>query len=144
MQTLQVECDTHQTPFASGGPQATERELAKAQDVFDNAQHWFNCTFSQAVDCTANVGLEFVGHVDLWTGIRWWGHGLLRKIGPPTGMMGFTPRGNVRINVTRFHGRNVVGAEVSIVQGAGLGFSPCSGDGVQGREGLGLIVGMVG
>jgi hypothetical protein len=60
MQTLQVECHTHQTPFASGGLQATQRELAKAQDVFDNAQHRFDCTFSQAVDRPANLGLEFI------------------------------------------------------------------------------------
>src|SRR4029453_5870510 len=132
MQTLQVECDTYQTPFASGGPQATQRELAKAQDVFDNAEHWFDCTFSQAVDCPANVGLEFVGHVALGTGIRWRWYGLLRKVRLPTGMMGYTPGGNVRLNVTRFHGRDVGGAEVPIVQGARLGFAQGQWDGVQG------------
>src|SRR2546428_5022424 len=91
MQTFQVECYTHQTPFASGGPQATQRALAKAQDVFDNAQHRFDCTFAQAVDRAANLGLEFVSHLHLWTGIcgRW--RGLLRKIRLPTGMMGYTP-----------------------------------------------------
>ena len=32
----------------------------KAQDVFDNAQHRFDCTFSQAVDGTATLSVEFV------------------------------------------------------------------------------------
>src|SRR5712691_11110443 len=144
METLQVECDTHQTPFASGGPQTTQRELAKAQDVFDNAQHWFYCTFAQAVDRAANLGLEFVRHLHLWTGIGWRWRGLLRKIRLPTGMMGYTPRSDVRLNVTRFHGRDVGGAEVPIVQGASLGCAQGPWDGVQGWEGLGLIVGMVG
>src|SRR6267143_6251591 len=100
MQTLQVECHTHQTPFASGGPQATQRELAKAQEVFDNAQHRFDCTFSQAVDRTANLGLELVCHLDLRTGIRWRWRGLLRKIRLPAGMMGCPPGSDVRLNVT--------------------------------------------
>jgi len=63
MQALQVECHTHQTPFASGGLQATQRELAKAQDVFDNAQHRFDCTFSQAVDRPANLGRSIYQHL---------------------------------------------------------------------------------
>ena len=121
MQTLQVECHTHQTPFASGGLQARQRELAKAQDVFDNAQHRFDCTFSQAVDCLAKLGLEFICHLNFRTGIRWWWRRLLRKIRLPTGMMGCPSGGDVRLNVTRFYGRDVGGAEVPIVQGATLG-----------------------
>ncbi len=57
--------------------------------------------------------------------------------------MGCTPGGDVRLNVTRFHGRDVGGAEVPIVQGASLGFAQSQWDGVQGWDGLGLIVGMV-
>ena len=57
---------------------------------------------------------------------------------------GYTPGGNVRLNVTRFHGRDVGGAEVPIVQGARLGFAQGQWDGVQGGDSLGLIVGVVG
>ena len=144
VQTLQVEGQTHQTPFASGGPQATQRALAKAQDVFDHAQHRFDWTLSQAVDRTANLGLEFVGHLDLRTGIRWRWRGLLRTIRLPTGMMGDTPGGDVRRNVPRFHGCDIGGAAGPIVQGASLRFAQGQGDGVQGGDGLGVIVGMVG
>ena len=59
-------------------------------------------------------------------------------------MMGYTPRSDVRLNVPRFHSRDVGGAEVPIVQGASLGFAQGEGDGIQGGDGLGLIVGMVG
>src|SRR5215510_1468935 len=144
MQTLQVECDTHQTPFASGGPQATQRALAKAQEVFDHAQPWFDCPFSSAVDRAANLGLEFVSHLHLWTGLRWRWCGLLRNISLPTGMRGYTPRSDVRLNVTRFHGRDVGGAEGPMVQGARLGFAQGQWDGVQGGDGLSLIVWMIG
>jgi hypothetical protein len=118
--------------------------LVKAQDVFDNAQHRFDCPFSQAVDGTANLSLAFVGHLDLRTGIRWRWRGLLRTIRLPTGMMGWTPGGDVRLNVTRFHGRDVRGAKVPIVSGASLGFAQGPWHGVSGWDGLGLIVGMVG
>src|SRR2546427_8924876 len=91
--------------------------------------------YRDTTDCTANVGLEFVGHVYLWTGIRWRWYGLLRKIGLPTGMMEDTPGGDVRLDVTRFHGRDVGGAEVPIVQGASLGFAQGQWDGVQGGDG---------
>src|SRR6266536_6438951 len=37
MQTFQVAGSTHQTPCASGGPQATQRAVAKAHAVFDKA-----------------------------------------------------------------------------------------------------------
>jgi hypothetical protein len=51
--------------------------------------------------------------------------------------------GDVRLNVPRFHGRDVGGAEVPIGQGASLGCAQSQGDGVQGGAGLGLSVGMV-
>ena len=104
----------------------------------------FDGTFSQAVDRAATLGLEFVSHLHLWTGICWRWCGLLRKIRLPTGMMGRTPRGDVRLNVPRFHGRDGGGAEGPIVQGASLGCAQGQWDGVQGGDGLGVIVGMVG
>src|SRR2546425_9614060 len=120
MQTLQVEGSTHQAPCASGGLQATQRALAEAHDVFENAQHRFDGPLAQAGDRTANRGWEFVGHLDLRTGIRWRWRELLHTIRLPTEMMGYPPRGNVRRNVPRFHGRDVGGAEGTMVQGTSL------------------------
>ena len=79
----------------------------------------------------AKLGLEFICHLNFRTGIRWWWRGLLRKIRLPTGMMGCPSGGDVRLNVTCFHGRDVGGAEVPIVQGASLGFAQSQWDGVQ-------------
>ena len=42
-----------------------------------------------------------------------------------------------------FHGRDVGGTEVPIVQGDSLGYAQSQWDGVQGWDGLSLIVGMV-
>ncbi len=117
---------------------------AKTPDVFDKAQHRFDCTRSPAGDCAANLGLEFVSHVALRTGIRWREWGLWRNIRRPTGLMGGAPRGDRRRNGTRFHRRAVGGTAVPMVQGASLGCAQGQWDGLQGGEGLGLIVGMGG
>ena len=68
----------------------------------------------------------------------------MRKIRRPTGMMGGPPWGAVRLNVTRCHSRDVGGTDGPIVQGASLGFAQGAWDGVQGGEGLGWSIGMVG
>jgi hypothetical protein len=54
--------------------------LTKAQEVFDNAQHRFDGTFPQAGERTAHLGVAFVDHLALRTGIRWRWRGLLRTI----------------------------------------------------------------
>src|SRR5437879_12714033 len=121
MQTKPIEGQTDKPPLVSSSLETTQRAWAKTQDVFDNAQHRFDCTFSQAGDCAANLGLELVSHGDLRTGIRWRECGLVRKIRRPTGMMGGPPWGAVRLNVTRCHSRDVCGTDGPIVQGASLG-----------------------
>src|SRR5574337_1305316 len=69
MPTLQVEGQAHQAPFASGGNQAPQRELAKAQDLFDDPDHRFDGTLPQAIDRLPDGGLKFVSHLDLRTGL---------------------------------------------------------------------------
>ena len=59
-------------------------------------------------------------------------------------MGGYTPRSAVRLNVTRFHGRDAGGAAGPLVPGARLGWAHGPWEGVQGGEGRGLSVGMVG
>jgi len=98
MQTFQVESQADQTPFASGGGQAPQRELAKAQHFFDQANHWLDRAFPQAVNGLADFGLKFVGHLDRRAGIVGRRTGLFSKIGAPVLMMGFPPGRDIRVN----------------------------------------------
>src|SRR5882672_6217807 len=64
MQPLQIERQTDQTPLASSGMLATQRELAKAQHFLNNANHRLDRAFAQAINRFPNRGLELVGHFD--------------------------------------------------------------------------------
>ena len=68
--TLKAIHTRHHSPAAAYKPRS--EHWRKPKEVFDHAQHRFDCPFAQAVDGAANVSLEFVSHVDLRTGIRWW------------------------------------------------------------------------
>lgn len=69
IQLLQVERQAYQTPFTGRGHQSTQRELSKAQDFFDEANHQFHCALAESADGLADLLLKFVGHLDLQTSL---------------------------------------------------------------------------
>src|SRR6266536_6638896 len=123
MQTLQIEGQAHQAPFARGSHQATQGELPKAQDFFDDANDGLDRAFPQAIDHLTDLGLKFVSHLDLRTGVCGRGFRLFVKEGLPTLMMRLPASRDVRLNaalLTRLDGRR---AEVTVVQ-SGRGRRP--------------------
>ncbi len=55
MQLFRIECQADQTPLASDSYEAAQRELAKAQHFFDDADDLLAGAFSQAVDGLPDV-----------------------------------------------------------------------------------------
>jgi len=49
MHSFQVEGTTHQTPFSLDWFKSTEKELPKAQDLFDDPEYRFDLPFTLAV-----------------------------------------------------------------------------------------------
>src|SRR3990172_6272231 len=106
MQAFEIERQTHQTPFSGSGEQAAQRELAEAQDFFDDPDHRFDSALTQAVDGLADLSLKFVGHFDpslrsgqaLWTGIFVWRLRQFSEEVVPTLVVGFPACGNVGLN----------------------------------------------
>src|SRR5260370_21047897 len=98
MQTLQIEGQAHQAPFTGGGDQATQGELPKAQDFLDDPDDRFYRALPQAINRLTDLGLKFVSHLDLRTGVCGRGLRPLVKEGLPTLMMRLTPRRDVGIN----------------------------------------------
>src|SRR6266536_3375559 len=98
MQALNIKGQTDQIPFAFYLPVPAQRELAKAQHLLDNPDHWLDCAFAQAVDRFAEVSPEFVGHLLFGAGRFRGRRGLLLEVFPPTLVMGFAPSGNIRLN----------------------------------------------
>src|SRR5258706_11629576 len=91
MQPLQIERQTDQTPLASSGMLATQRELAKAQHFLNNANHRLDRAFAQAINRFPNRGLELVGHFDRGTRVD---GGAVKQGGEaflPARMMRITP-----------------------------------------------------
>ena len=111
-----AECQIHQTPFTRSCCQATERELAGAQDFLDDANNRCDGIFAQAIDGFADLCLKLIGHLHHSTGIvsrRFW---LLCEILAPTAMMRVTPGGNIRLNAAGLYVSNIVLTEVAIIQ----------------------------
>ena len=99
---FQIVGQAHQTPFPDHRHQAPQRELPKAQRFLDDANDRFHRGFAQAVDDLADVGLEFVGHLDDGAGILGRGLRLLGKALLPTLVVAVPAGGDVRINAPRF------------------------------------------
>ena len=83
MEALKIESQTDQTPLESRSLGSTQRELAEAQHLLDNADHRFDGAFASPVDGFAYRCLELVGHLDQRAGvlrrrIRQWRETLLR------------------------------------------------------------------
>src|SRR2546423_11274114 len=98
MQPLQIERHTDQTPLASRGLLAAQRELAKAQHLFDDPDHGLNRAFAQPVNRFADDRLELVGHLDGRARVGCWRVRQYRKALAPTRMMPIWPGGNVGID----------------------------------------------
>src|SRR5260221_5326151 len=98
MEALEIEGQTDQTPLTCCCLDTSQRELAEAQHLFDDANHRFDGTFACSIDRFAQGGSELVGHLDLGTGLLSWRIrercGTLR----PSGMMGITTSGAVRVD----------------------------------------------
>ena len=63
MHAFEIEGQADKTPFASRRPQAAQGELAKAEDLLEDANDGFHGAFSQAINGLSNLGLEFVSHL---------------------------------------------------------------------------------
>ena len=73
---LQVEGQTHQTPFPRRCFFVAQRELAKAQHFLHDPYHGLDCTFPQAVNRLPDGSLQLVGHFLFRRSLirRWVGH----------------------------------------------------------------------
>src|SRR5438270_11378470 len=144
MEALEIESQTDQTPLASSSLGPTERELAEAQHLLDNADHRFDGAFASRVDGFAHRCLELVGHLDQGARvfrrrIRQWRETLL-----PTPMMGITARGDVRFDPalgTRSQGGRT---KIASVQCRRLRRTNCGWNGLEGGFGFQAIVRVVG
>src|SRR6266545_1535191 len=119
MQPLQIERQTDQPPLTSGGLLAAQRELAEAQHLFDNPDHWLDRAFAQPIDRFPDRALELVGHLHRRTGIIGWWHRQARKALVPTWMMRIAPGGNVGIDPTPLARLNVRFAKEPVVHRPG-------------------------
>ena len=140
---FQIERQADETPFASGRLQAAQGELAKAEDFFDDANHGFHGAFPQAIDCSSDLGLEFVSHLHSGAGLlcRWFR--LLLEKGVPIEMMGFASGGDIGLNPQIFAILNVDLREVAVVHSHCFGFSDFSRQSVQGGQSFLFVVRMV-
>lgn len=144
MQTLEIEGQTHQTPFSGNSQKAAQRELAETQDFLDNPDHGFNGAFAQAIDLLANLSLELVGHLYFGTGFVVWLLGQSSEKGVPIYMVRLTPGSNIGFDFSLLEGMNIGFTEVTVVQGSRFGFAQFGSNSIQGGHGLLLVIGMVG
>src|SRR5437016_1094100 len=75
----------------------SQAEPEEAEDLFDDADHRFDGTFACPVEGFTKRGPELVGHFDLRAGVLRWRVRQWREALRPSGMMGITPRGDVRL-----------------------------------------------
>src|SRR5450759_452798 len=144
MEALEIESQTDQTPLTSSSLDTTERELAEAQHLLDDADHRFDGAFARPVDGFAQRCLELVGHLDqgarvLRRRIRQWRETLL-----PTRMMEITACGDVGFYPapgTRSQGGRT---KIASVQCRRLRRADCRRDGLEGGFGFLAIVRVVG
>src|SRR5260370_39164569 len=100
MEALEIEGQTDQAPLTSDRLDTSQRELAEAEHLLDDADHRFDGAFACAVDRFAQRRPELVGHFNLGAGtlrrrVRQRRESLL-----PTGMMGITAPGDVGLDAT--------------------------------------------
>src|SRR6266542_4003318 len=139
MQPRKRERQTDQTPLACGGRFPAQRELAKAQYLFDDANHGFDRAFAQPVDHLAERRLEFIRHLLARTRVVAGGCRQRRKAFVPTRVMRITPGGNVRLNPALLTRLNICGAKIPIVHRARFRWPALGGNRIQGRLGFSLI-----
>ncbi len=121
MEAFEIERQTDQAPLARRQRDPTQGELAEAQHLLDDAEHRFDGAFARSVDGFAQRGSELVGHLDLRAGVRRWRVRQWREALLPAGMMGITPRGDVRLDAAFGTGRQSRGATIASIQCRCLG-----------------------
>src|SRR6266545_6472283 len=99
MQPLQIERQADQTPLASGGWLAAQRELAKAQHLLTNTDHRLDRAFAQAVNRFPDGSLELVGHFEPGRRVGGGRVGQSGKALVPARVMRIAPRGNIWLDV---------------------------------------------
>src|SRR2546421_12608693 len=93
MEAFEIEGQTDQTPLTCCCLNTSQRELAEAQHLFDDANHRFDGTFTCSIDRFAQGGSELVGHLDLGTGLPRWRIRQRSATPLPARMMGITRPG---------------------------------------------------
>ena len=97
----------------------------------------------QTVDLLANIGLEFVGHLDDQARILWWRLWLLSEPLLPTPVMTVTAGRNVGFDTPLLQFLNVGRAPVAIVQSGSLGLAHLCGNSIDSWERLILVIDVV-
>src|SRR5260370_22979922 len=144
MEALEIESQTDQAPLASGGLNPAQRELAKAEYLFDDANHRFDGAFACPVDRFAQRSSELVGHLDLRTGIlrRWIWQG--REALLPTWMVRITTRGDIWLNLALGTGSQCCEAKIASIHRRCLRSANLRGNGSERGFGFLAIIGVIG
>src|SRR5713101_9921425 len=97
MEALEIEGQTDQAPLTSGRLDTSQRELAEAEHLLDDADHRFDGAFACAVEGFAQGGPELVGHLHL--GTRHFGSRVGQRRAPllPTPLLGIAASSDVRL-----------------------------------------------
>src|SRR5258708_39382290 len=96
MEALEIEGQTDQTPLTCCCLDTSQRELAEAQHLFDDANHRFDSTFACSIDRFAQGGSELVGHLARGTGLLSWRIRERCETLLPAGLVGLTSCGEGR------------------------------------------------
>ena len=143
MQPIQIERQTHETPLACAGALAAQRELAEAQDLFDDPNHGFNRGFADAIDGLAKHRFAFIGHLYFGAGIRSRRRPRAGKSFLPTGMVRIAPGRNVGANRPIREQLDIRIAQVARINRCGGGLSQYWWDGIERRCDFLLVIRMV-
>jgi hypothetical protein len=79
MQLLDVKGNAYQSPFTGYPFIASQRELPKAQRLFDDTDHRLYRTLPESIDGLADLCLEAISHLDQGSSIIRGRSGLLRR-----------------------------------------------------------------
>ena len=141
--TLEVKSQADQTPFACRCGQAAQRELAKAQDLFDDPDHRLDGTLAQTINLLADLGLQFVSHFDFVTGIFSGGIRLFLEEGMPILMVRFPSSGNIWVDFAGLASPDIGFAEIAIIQGDCGCLAYFRSERIQRWNGFLLVIGMI-
>lgn len=143
MKALEIESQTDQPPFTISLLFPTQRELAEAERLFDDANNRFDGTLASPIDALTDGRLEFLCHLDLGTGIIWGWIRLLGKTLLPTLVVGITSRGNVGLDPSLITGSKRGTAPIASIQSRCLWDATGWINRLQGRFSFVTVIGMI-